>query len=138
MRKRVENTSDEREVGENSANDASTREHVEPVESPASETESAAESGLQSVDLPQEVAENISTEQDPAKNTSTTAETEDCGNCIYLNNELRKLKNQVKMLQGKLSEHRKEKKAIKRQLGKYVFFCTFLLLNFSIKPANRN
>ena len=26
---RVENTSDEREVGENSANDASTREHVE-------------------------------------------------------------------------------------------------------------
>ena len=43
------------------------------------------------------------------KHSGSVDEREDCSNCGRLQNELWILRNQVNSLQGKLSDHRKEK-----------------------------
>ena len=68
------------------------------------------------VELPEEEASTVEVE----------SEIEGCSNCgNYKNNEVRMLRNQVKSLQGKLGEHRKEKKKIKRRLSKYFIYHHF-------------
>ena len=60
---------------------------------------------VKTVELPEEEASTVEVER----------EIEGSSNCGELQNEIRILRNQVKSLQGKLSEHRKEKKKIKRK-----------------------
>ena len=67
------------------------------------------------VELPEEEASTVEVE----------SEIEGCSNCGELQNEIRMLRNQVKSLQGKLGEHRKEKKKIKRRLSKYFIYHHF-------------
>ena len=55
----------------------------------------------------------VKTVEPPDEEASTVeveSEIEGCSNCGELQNEIRVLRNQVKSLQGKLGEHRKEKK----------------------------
>ena len=66
------------------------------------------------VELPEEEASTVEVE----------SEIEGCSNCGELQNEIRMLRNQVKSLQGKLGEHRKEK-MIKRRLSKYFIYDHF-------------
>ena len=71
---------------------------------------------VKTVELPEEEASTVEVE----------SEIEGCSNCgNYKNNEVRMLRNQVKSLQGKLGEHRKEKKMIKRRLSKYFIYDHF-------------
>ena len=70
---------------------------------------------VKTVELPEEEASTVEVE----------SEIEGCSNCGELQNEVRMLRNQVKSLQGKLGEHRKEKKMIKRRLSKYFIYDHF-------------
>ena len=70
---------------------------------------------VKTVELPEEEASTVEVE----------SEIEGCSNCGELQNEVRMLRNQVKSLQGKLGEHRKEKKKIKRRLSKYFIYHHF-------------
>ena len=54
-------------------------------------------------------------------------ENEDCSNCSQTKNQIRKLTNQVKTLQTKLNDHRKNRKRTKRWLGKSFYYFTIIL-----------
>ena len=76
--------------------------------------------------LEEEVSEQ--TVELPGEDASTDqieSELEGCSNCGQLQNEMGILRNQVKSLQGKLDEHRKEKQKIKRRLSKYFIYHHF-------------
>ena len=70
---------------------------------------------VKTVELPEEEVSTVEAE----------SEIEGCSNCGELQNEIRMLRNQVMSLQGKLGEHRKEKKKIKRRLSEYFIYHHF-------------
>ena len=101
------------EEAENSAKDVEgANTCAEPVAECASFTPGVEEANSDALDAGESDVIN-----DPDLPRSSEG-IEDCRNCTLLTNENRKLKNQVKTLQGKLSDHRKAKKAMKRKLGK--------------------
>lgn len=75
---------------------------------------------VKTVELPEEEASTVEVEN----------EIEGCSKYGELKNEVRMLQNQVKSLQCKLGEHRKEKKKIKRRLSKYFIYHHFTGLFF--------
>ena len=149
-RKEALSASDEGELGDNSAKGDN---HVEPIPESSSHSAAFPEESLEGME--QQIDSNTLTNRESvetaehilihveAPNDLHTGGSDRSGpensNCSQMKNQIRKLTNQVKTLQTKLNDHRKNRKITKRRLGKsyyyfinysksspiYIIFCAF-------------
>ena len=111
---------------ENSAKDdenSGEEEHVQVENQSSSECVAVAVEEEEVSEVRQ--VKTVKLPKDEASTVEVESKIKGCSNCGELQNEIRMLRNQVKLLQGKLGEHRKEKKMIKQRLSEYFSYHHF-------------
>ena len=137
-RKEALSASDEGELGDNSAK---RDNHVEPIPESSSHSAAFPEESLEGME--QQIDSNTLTNRESvetaehilihveAPNDLHTGGSDRSGpensNCSQMKNQIRKLTNQVKTLQTKLNDHRKNRKTTKRRLGKSYYYFIIIL-----------